>query len=225
VNPLTIFACENQPVVLEGLYSLLGKCTDLQLSGHAPDFETALPQIASARPDILLLGQPTTVKSVLPILTRARQVGVASKVVAWVSEIGDMDSFRAVQMGARGVITRRHAIVDFLECLRNVGAGEIWMKPVQSVESPVSAAVMVRITPRESQILELVCEGLRNREIAERMSIAPGTVKVHLMHIFEKTGIRDRFQLALHGRRLVAAARCAERGCATAQGPSYTGGT
>ena len=59
-----------------------------------------------------------------------------------------------------------------------------------------------RMTPRERQIVELVCRGMKNKEIAVALSITPGTVKVHLMHIFEKTGVKDRFQLALHGRQL-----------------------
>jgi DNA-binding CsgD family transcriptional regulator len=48
-----------------------------------------------------------------------------------------------------------------------------------------------------------LCKGLRNKEIAGELSITPGTVKVHLMHIFEKTGVKDRFELAVHGRRLL----------------------
>ena len=60
----------------------------------------------------------------------------------------------------------------------------------------------VRITPREREIIQLICQGLKNREIAEILGITSGTVKVHLMHIFEKTGTKDRFQLALKARQV-----------------------
>ena len=84
-----------------------------------------------------------------------------------------------------------------------VGAGAVWLKSSAYDKTLPRISAAVRITPRERQIVELVCEGLRNREIAERMSITQGTVKVHLMHIFEKTGMKDRFQLALEGRHLI----------------------
>jgi DNA-binding NarL/FixJ family response regulator len=57
------------------------------------------------------------------------------------------------------------------------------------------------LTPREVEVAALVSKGMKNREIAESLGIATGTVKIHLMHIFEKTGIRDRFELALRGLR------------------------
>jgi len=59
------------------------------------------------------------------------------------------------------------------------------------------------LTPREREIVQQICVGLKNKEIAQTLSITAGTVKVHLMHIFEKTGVKDRFELAMHGRRLL----------------------
>ena len=60
-----------------------------------------------------------------------------------------------------------------------------------------------RLTPRERQIVHQICEGRKNKEIAQELSITAGTVKVHLMHIFEKTGVKDRFELAIQGRKLL----------------------
>jgi DNA-binding NarL/FixJ family response regulator len=123
--------------------------------------------------------------------------------VLWVAELSDMDSFRALQMGARGVITRTQSIETILECLRAVGEGNVWLEASNRGAAPRTHGG-TRITPREREIIELVCRGLKNKEIAEVMTITPGTVKVHLMHIFEKTGARDRFQLALQGQQILA---------------------
>ena len=204
MNPLSIIACENQPIVLEGLLRVLGTVSDLRLTGHAPDIETALRRVMTERPDVFLIGQPPALKSVLPLLARARQVDADARVVLWVSELSDMDSFRALQMGARGVITRTQSVEAVLECLRAVGDGNVWLEASTRGVAP-HPHVGLRITPREREIIELVCRGLKNKEIAEVMSITPGTVKVHLMHIFEKTGARDRFQLALQGQQILAA--------------------
>lgn len=203
MTTLSVFACENQPVVVEGLLRVFEGVQDLRLIGCAPDIETALRQTVAERPQILLLGQPPALKSVLPLLARARQIDVDTRIVLWVSELSDMDSFRALQMGARGVITRTQPIDALLECMRSVGDGNVWLEASARGATPRSA-LGFRITPREREIIELVCRGLKNKEIAEVMSITPGTVKVHLMHIFEKTGARDRFQLALQGQQILA---------------------
>ncbi len=60
-----------------------------------------------------------------------------------------------------------------------------------------------RLTPREREIVTCLCQGMRNKQIAAELSITPGTVKVHLMHIFEKTGVKDRFELAVQARKLL----------------------
>jgi DNA-binding NarL/FixJ family response regulator len=60
-----------------------------------------------------------------------------------------------------------------------------------------------RLTPREKEVVRLICRGMKNKQIAENLHITAGTVKVHLMHIFEKTGLKDRLALAVHGRELV----------------------
>lgn len=203
MNPLTIFACENQPIVVEGLFRVLGGASDLQLLGHAPDLETTLRRAAADKPDILLLGQPPALKSILPLLGRARQQELDVRIILWVAELSDMDSFRALQMGARGVVTRTQPVAVILECLRSVGEGNVWLESSSRGVMPRSHSGF-RITPREREIIELVCRGLKNKEIAEVMTITPGTVKVHLMHIFEKTGARDRFQLALQGQQILA---------------------
>ena len=203
MNPLSVFACENQPIIIEGLFRVLEGLDDLRLLGHAADIETSLRCISMDRPDILLLGQPPALKSILPLLARARQSDSEVRTVLWVAELSDMDSFRALQMGARGVITRTQSIETMLECLRAVGEGNVWLEASSRGAAPRAHGGM-RITPREREIIELVCRGLKNKEIAEVMTITPGTVKVHLMHIFEKTGARDRFQLALQGQQILS---------------------
>ena len=77
---------------------------------------------------------------------------------------------------------------------------------VRRKEAKLVAELRVRfnsLTPREKEVVHLICKGLRKKQIAENLRITPGTVKVHLMHIFEKTGLKDRLALAVHGRELV----------------------
>jgi DNA-binding NarL/FixJ family response regulator len=202
---ISIYACESQPIVVEGLLRVFDACADIHFAGHSADVGISINEVLLRPVDILLLGQPPTSRSVLPLLAQVRDAQVASRVVLWVGEMSEMDAFRALQMGARGVITRVQPIASLIECIRTVARGAVWIDGASktTVETSARRGTALRLTRREREIIEYVCKGLKNREIAEALSITPGTVKVHLMHIFEKTGAKDRFQLALQGRQLL----------------------
>ena len=208
MTPVTIFACENQPVLVEGLERVVGRHPDLQIVGHAADLGVAIAEFARARAGIFLLGQPFSAKSILPMLGQAREADLGASLVIWVGDLSDMDSFRALQMGARGIVRKTQSADTLVECLRTVGSGSVYLEG--GLRSQVNSAPRrngaLRITPREREIVEFVCRGMKNKEIADALSITPGTVKVHLMHIFEKTGVKDRFQLALQGRQFLSSA-------------------
>lgn len=201
----TVFVCESQPVVLEGLRSVLHSRTDLVMVGSASDLNQTKQQLTSKPADMLLIGQPPGARSALPVLVETREASLSQQIVLWVGEISEMDSFRALQMGARGIVSRTQPIETLIECLRTVGQGSVWIDgPINRPQTQDARRnAWVRLTPRERQIVEFVCRGMKNKEIAEALSITAGTVKVHLMHIFEKAGVKDRFQLALQGRQLL----------------------
>jgi two-component system, NarL family, nitrate/nitrite response regulator NarL len=207
VNPFTIFVCDNQPVLVEGLRRVLDGCDDLQIKGHASDLGVGIAEVAGVRADLFLVGQPFTAKSILPLLGQVREADLPIATVLWVGELSEMDSFRALQMGARGIVRKTQPAGTLIECLRTVAGGSVYLE--SALRSPMGnlprRSGVLRITRREREIVEFVCRGLKNKEIAEALSITPGTVKVHLMHIFEKTGVKDRFQLALQGRQFLNA--------------------
>jgi DNA-binding NarL/FixJ family response regulator len=120
-----------------------------------------------------------------------------------VVELPEMEAFRALQMGVHGIVKKTAPNAKLLECLRAVGAGKIWMDDSENVTAFLQRKESSRLTPREREVVHLICRGMKNRQIAENLQITPGTVKVHLMHIFEKTGLKDRLALAVHGRELV----------------------
>src|SRR4029078_10210953 len=89
-----------------------------------------------------------------------------------------------------------------LACMRAVSQGRSWMQDsVFRESSAMETQIRTDLTPREHQVMELVEQGFKNREIAQELGIRPGTVKIHLKHIFEKTGVRGRYGLALNGLR------------------------
>jgi DNA-binding NarL/FixJ family response regulator len=112
------------------------------------------------------------------------------------------EALRYLKMGAKGIIRKTAEAGTVLACLENVSKGATWMEESLFREATRSdRPSRLELTSRERQVLELVEQGLRNKEIARELGIRPGTVKIHLKHIFEKTGVHGRYGLALSGMR------------------------
>ncbi len=205
MSVITLYVCDTQPIVIEGLKRILHDVAEFQLIGFETSATSALPQVQSLQPKIVMLDQAGGgLKMVFRLLADIKVVAPACYPVLWVYDLPEVECFRAVQAGARGVLKKTLPIISILDCLRSVARGHIWL---DQAASPVPAGAKTkpqpRLTPRERQIVSCLCRGLRNKQIAAELSITAGTVKVHLMHIFEKTGAKDRFELAVQARQLL----------------------
>ena len=205
MHAISVFACESQPIVVEGLLRTFEREADFALAGHSLTLPEALDPIRETRPQIVLVDQSVGLKVVFQFLQDLKSVLPDCQPVLWIHELAEIDCFRALQVGARGIVRKAHPIASLMECLRSVASGRMWIESGMStnVSGFLQRKHAPRLTPREREIVRHVCGGLKNKQIAEQLSITPGTVKVHLMHIFEKTGVKDRFELAIHGRRLL----------------------
>lgn len=220
MNPCTVFACESQPIVVEGLIRILDPCEDLNFAGSTSNLSDALEAVRERNPDILLVDQAAGLKVVFQFISDAKSTSARCQPVLWVNDLAEVDCFRALQLGARGILKKTVPLTDVIECLRSVGRGNVWIESSLSGDAlgTLDRRSSPRLTPREKEIVHHVCGGLKNKEIAEALTITPGTVKVHLMHIFEKTGVKDRFELAVLGRRLLGTEHAEE--VARAEGKS-----
>ena len=205
MNPFTVFACESQPIVVEGLIRVLDACEDLNFAGSTSSLSDSLESVREQHPDILLVDQAAGLKVVFQFISDVKNTSARCQPVLWVNDLAEVDCFRALQLGTRGILKKTVPVADVLECLRSVAGGNVWIESSLSGDAlgSLDRRTSPRLTPREKEIVHHVCGGLKNKDIAEALAITAGTVKVHLMHIFEKTGVKDRFELAVHGRRLL----------------------
>jgi len=203
VPAISVFACESQPILVEGLRKVLGECEDLEFAGSVSRVTEALDALGRVRPDIALIDLSGGLAPALRLVSGLRSVSPNSLAVLWVVDLPEGEAFRSLQMGVRGIIKKTLPVAKLLEGLREVAKGRIWMDEPQPGVEILRNRESSRLTPREKQIVALICRGLRNKQIAENLHITPGTVKVHLMHIFEKTGLKDRLALAVRGRELI----------------------
>ena len=113
------------------------------------------------------------------------------------------DAMDALRMGAKAIVQKRFAVETVMEAIRTVAAGLVWIPPMLQAElaAQMGSLAARRLTARELEIVRYVSTGLRNAEIAARLSISEATVKTHLNNIFQKLGIRDRVELALYALR------------------------
>jgi two-component system, NarL family, nitrate/nitrite response regulator NarL len=203
----TVSICETQPLTVNGLLHLLESTKDLQFgSAHASPAEWMLSPNAE-RTDVLIIDKGLGAKTVLDALSQLPTGDQATcshspSVVIWGMSITEAEALRFLQAGAKGILRKSADIGTVLACLRAVAQGRSWMQDSVFREAAASEAhVRTDLTPREHQVMELVEQGFKNREIAQELGIRPGTVKIHLKHIFEKTGVRGRHGLALNGLR------------------------
>ena len=199
---ISVFALEIQPVTIRGLAALIQDSPGFQWVGSASTPSSALDRLRANAANIILIDNSVGMRSVLQLVSDLKISVPLTAPVLWVHELSESDSMRAIQMGIRAVFRKTQPLEDLLDCLRTVSLGSVWLSGIDRPQSP-HLRICAKLTPREREIAECVCRGLRNREIGERLTITPGTVKVHLMHIFEKTGVKDRFELALHGRQIL----------------------
>jgi DNA-binding NarL/FixJ family response regulator len=197
-----VLVCDTQPVAIEGVRGLLALCTDLRFAGAVSSLEAAFELARGVNPAAVVVDKSFGTAAILEWLHRFGLAGGVSAPVVWGIGINESEALRFLQAGARGVLRRTSEPEALVSCLRTVTSGNTWLEDgiFASAENPANQRHS-HLTPREVEIADLVEKGLRNRDIARNLGIQTGTVKIHLKHIFEKTGVRGRYGLALNGLR------------------------
>ncbi len=201
-NVRAVLICDTQPVAVEGVRGLLGRCADLKFAGAVASLGAAFELARSMNPAAVVIDKAMGTPAIIDWLHHIGSAGVSAAPVVWGTAVNEAEALRLLQAGARGVLRRTSSAEALLTCLRAVTAGNTWLEDgiFGEVDKP-SQPRRSQLTPRECEIVELVEKGLRNRDIARSLGIQTGTVKIHLKHIFEKTGVRGRYGLALNGLR------------------------
>lgn len=206
---VSVVICDTEPVAIEGLRSLLAGTESLRVVAAESLLPAGLDAVRELCPAILILDKNFGFAAVSGWLAEARASPPVATIV-WGSTFSEAEALRYLQAGATGVLRKTATLGALLECLQTVQRGNTWVggdmvrepsQPAANGHSP--------LTCREREVVEMVEKGMRNKDIGEALGIRTGTVKIHLKHIFQKTGIRGRYGLALSGLKekgLIAAA-------------------
>jgi len=185
---------------VEGLRSLLESVEGLRVVAAENTLQDGIEAVAQLQPAIIVVDKAFGINPVTEWVRTLRAAKSNTATVVWSGCLSETEALRFLQAGASGVVRKTIPLNKLLKCLETVAAGGTWvdgdlaMGAAHSVRSNRSA-----LTSREQQVMDLIERGYKNKEIALALGIRTGTVKIHLKHIFEKTGIRGRYGLAISG--------------------------
>jgi DNA-binding NarL/FixJ family response regulator len=188
---IRVLTVDDHPVVRAGVGALINDTDDLELIAEASDGAEAVVLYERHRPDVVVMDvRMPNVDGV-----RAIRSIVAShpdaRILALTSYEGDADVYRALQAGARGFLLKASLGASLVDAIRRAANGERIVPPEIATRLAEFIA-QDELTPRELEVLELIAQGMRNREIARAIGRTEATVKMHLKHVMQKLGVTDR---------------------------------
>jgi DNA-binding NarL/FixJ family response regulator len=188
-------------VAIEGLRSLLESGDALRVVAAGHSLPEAMRAIADWNPSMAVIDKSFGLDELLDCLRELRDSPAPPRIVVWGCSISGSEAVRLLRAGAGGVVRKTASLKSLRECLGSVANGGSWVEDGVIVGAGPGTSPRRALTTRELQVVELVERGLTNKTIASELGIRVGTVKIHLRHIFEKTGIHGRYGLALSGLR------------------------
>jgi DNA-binding NarL/FixJ family response regulator len=200
MNKIRLLIVDDHPVVRDGLRGMFADTPDLEVLGEAANGTEALTLVESLRPDVVLMDlHMPEVDGVSAIRLLVKSANPPRILVLTTYDL-DIDVLPAIEAGATGYLLKDAPREELLRAVRNTANGEAVLSPsvasllVNQIKNSTRDGLSQRerLSQREHEILMLVASGTTNREIARTLFISEATVKTHLLHIYEKLGVRDR---------------------------------
>jgi len=213
-DPIRLLLVDDQRLMREGLHTLLEMEPGLTVVGEAGNGQEALDAYTHLLPDVTLMDVRMPLMDGVEATRRLRQQWPAARVIILTTFDDDEYVFEGLRAGALGYLLKDVSIQELAEAINTVMAGGVLIEPSVArkvvAEFARMAAPAARpqqpleepLSQRELEILALLAHGLTNREIAQRLYLAEGTVKNYVTNILGKIGARDRTQAALRAREL-----------------------
>ncbi|NUR50721.1 MAG: response regulator transcription factor [Hamadaea sp.] len=193
---LRVLIADDQRVVREGLTLVLGLLPEVEVVGAAADGDEAIALVAAFGPDIVLMDLRMPRCDGVEATRRLRAAYPNVKILVLTTYSDDRSVLEAMRAGAHGYLTKDAGGQEIHEALRRVHDDQAVLDPAvqRHLVSALAAPAHGSLTPRETEVLMLIAEGLSNTEIATRLFVTEATVKTHINHLLAKIGVRDRAQ-------------------------------
>lgn len=201
---IRVILADDHPLVLNGLYHLLGEYPEFDVLARCSSGVQALEASRRLRPDVVVLDLMMPGMDGLAVARELRSDPDPPAIVLLTAQLHEDQLIEALSLGIRGFVLKEMTTKLLVECLRRVHAGGQWLEKdsaSRAMDKLVRREARARdvaalLTPREIEVVTMAARGLSNKEIASRLSIADGTVKIHLHNVYEKLQIGRRTELA-----------------------------
>lgn len=201
-----VLLVDDHPMIAAALEMLL-RDSDYELLGRARTVAEANRQISTHKPDLLLLDVNLPDGSGIDVLRKLSRARARPKIVLLTAGMDEAQLLAAADLNPEGMVLKTSDPSLLMECMDAVVAGQRWVDPEiveRTRRAEAKAASAPPLTRRERELVELVRQGLRNRDIAAELGVTEGTVKVYLHAIFDKFHVENRTELALRAAELIA---------------------
>jgi DNA-binding NarL/FixJ family response regulator len=191
--PISILIADDHPVVRSGLRGMLSGEPDLTVAGEAASGAEAVAAVRALRPSLVLMDLRMPGGDGVTATQRIGELGLGTSVIILTTHETDADILRAVAAGATGYLLKDASRAELLQAIRAAARGETVLAP--SVAGKLWHHRHHRpaaLSPRETEILALVAQGLSNSDIAAQLHVSEATIKTHLQRAFTKLGVSDR---------------------------------
>ena len=205
---IRLVLADDHRIILDGLEQLFRRQEDFEVMATCIDGEQALSAVRRYKPEILVLDVKMPRMSGLEVMRALKTENLPTRVVLLTATLDDEGVLEAINLGAAGLVLKEAASVKLVQVVRDVAKGEKSLE--QSLVQRALEKMMRRdralqevasvLSPRETEVVKMVATGLRNKEIAQKLSISEGTVKFYLHTIYEKLQVHGRVELTLYAQ-------------------------
>ncbi len=188
---ISVLCVDDHPIVREGIVSIIEGDSDLQLVAESATAQDAIAAFHAWKPDVTVIDLRLPDRDGVDVIRELRREFPRARFVVLTSAEGDIDIRRALEAGAQAYLIKGVVRTELRQVIKAVYSGERHV-PANVAEKVSAHLSDPTLTVRELEVLQLVAEGLRNKEVAVRLSISEDTVKMHLRNVMQKLGVNDR---------------------------------
>jgi two-component system, NarL family, nitrate/nitrite response regulator NarL len=210
-RPIRILMIDDHAVLRTGLRMIIENHAGMMVVGEAENRSESLAAIANEAPDIILLDLDLGDENGLDLLPELIAAVPDARIILLTGLRDPQEQRRAILLGAMGLVSKQKAADTLIQAIKKVYAGEVWLDRAMiasilndrintsvAADQNVEALRIAKLTDREREVIMLIGEGIKNRQIAARLYISEATVRHHLTSVFAKLGVTDRFELVIY---------------------------
>ncbi len=199
-TPIRVLSVDDHPLLREGIAAIINNQSDMSVVCQAANGHEAIQRYREHRPDVTLMDLRMPELSGIDALIAIRAEFPEARIVMLTTFEGDVEIQRSLEAGARGYLLKNMPPSELVQAIRQVHAGKKRVPP--EIASRLAEHMSDEdLTVRELEVLQHVAGGNRNRDIADLLCISEETVKVHVKHLMDKLGAKDRTQAIAIGVR------------------------